>query len=299
MPAISKPRNCGFFIGKVAQGLSSCKDFARKFFRVLTDSCIQVCFCVRFPDFFWPVNHLENACTFVMKNRNTMKKIILVLSFLLMISSTYAQQCEGFYPVKPGTVIETQNFNHKGKLQAVNRQSILSVSQTGDGTEVKVKSEQFDEKNQPVYEQELLMKCAGDVFYMDMKDLLDPKTMSGFQDMEVTISGVDLEFPGAMQPGQMLRDGNIVVTVFSSGFKVMNMEVRIFNRKVEAIEPVTTPAGTYECYKVTYDTEVQSVFKVTAKGTEWIARNIGTVKSEQYDKNGKLTGYSLLSKFSN
>jgi hypothetical protein len=134
---------------------------------------------------------------------------------------------------------------------------------------------------------------------MDMKNFLDPKTMSGFQDMEVTVSGADLEMPGAMQVGQTLKDGDIKMAVNSSGMNIMNLEVKIYNRKVEAIETITTPAGTFECFKVSYDTEFRTMFKITAKGTEWISRNVGTVKSEQYDKNGKLTGYTLLSKFSN
>jgi hypothetical protein len=29
-------------------------------------------------------------------------------------------------------------------------------------------------------------------------------------------------------------------------------------------------------------------------GTEWIAEKVGMVKSESYDKNGKLAGYTLL-----
>ena len=33
---------------------------------------------------------------------------------------------------------------------------------------------------------------------------------------------------------------------------------------------------------------------IQTKGIEWIARDVGAVRSEMYNKNGKLTGYSEL-----
>jgi hypothetical protein len=228
-----------------------------------------------------------------------MKKLTGLLIVLMIAMSAKAQNCEGFFPMKQGAVIETQSFSTKDKLQGTNRQTILAVEQLDEGVAIKVKSEQLDEKGKPTFDQELTMRCENDVFYMDMKDMLDPKTMSGFQDMEVSVSGVDLEFPGIMQVGQTLNDGNIEMSVSSSGFSVMNMNVKILNRKVEAFEPVTTPAGAFDCFKISYDIEMKTIVNIKAKGTEWVAKNVGVVKSEQYDKNGKLTGYTLLSKFSN
>ena len=77
----------------------------------------------------------------------------------------------------------------------------------------------------------------------------------------------------------------------------MNMNIKILNRKVEASESVNTLAGTFDCYKITYDMEMKSIINITTKGAEWIAKGVGVVKTEQYDKKGNLTGYTLLSKF--
>jgi hypothetical protein len=38
--------------------------------------------------------------------------------------------------------------------------------------------------------------------------------------------------------------------------------------------------------------------KVTVKGVQYIAKGIGVVRSETYDKNGKLTEYTIISKTS-
>lgn len=228
-----------------------------------------------------------------------MKKISLFIVMIMLSASAFSQGCEGMFPMKQGTVIETQSFNPKGKLQGTSRQTILSVENIDNGVALKVRGEQMDNKGNPEFEQDLNMRCVDDVFYMDMKDMMDPKTLSGFKDMEVSFSGIDLEFPAKMQVGETLPDGNIDISISSSGFSVMNMKVNTVNRKVEAYEPVTTPAGTFDCYKITYDMEIKTIINVKTKGAQWVANKTGVVKSEQYDKKGNLSGYTLLSKFEN
>ncbi|HAH58211.1 MAG TPA: hypothetical protein DCL86_08700, partial [Bacteroidales bacterium] len=112
----------------------------------------------------------------------------------------------------------------------------------------------------------------------------------------VTVDASDLAFPSRMEVGQTLPDGSVSMKV-SGGMAMLNMTVNIINRKVEAFESITVPAGTFDCYKITYDTDVKSIVKVTTTTAEWIAKNVGMVRSETYDKKGKLTGYTVLSKF--
>ena len=75
----------------------------------------------------------------------------------------------------------------------------------------------------------------------------------------------------------------------------MNMSVRISNRKVEAQEDITTPAGTFKCFKITYDVDSKVIFKTQGKGVEWISQQVGTVRTESHDSKGKMLSYSLLS----
>lgn len=224
-----------------------------------------------------------------------MKKFFILIAVAFIMGPVVAQNCEGFYPLNKGAVIEMQTFNQKDKLLGSNRQTILDVESLPNGMALKVRSEQFDDKNKPVFDQELVMRCENNVFYMDMKKMLDPKTMSGFENMEVSVDAEDLEFPGIMQVGSTLNDANVVVGVSSSGMKIMNLEVKIFNRKVEAYESITTPAGTFDCFKISYDSEVKAGIKMTVKGVEWVAKNIGVVRSESYDKSGKLNSYTVIS----
>jgi hypothetical protein len=63
-------------------------------------------------------------------------------------------------------------------------------------------------------------------------------------------------------------------------------------------ETITTPSGTYECYKITSNMAMQTQMgikmNVNMSSIEWIALKVGTVKSESYNKSGKLMGTTLL-----
>ncbi|MCB0580266.1 MAG: hypothetical protein KDD10_13265, partial [Phaeodactylibacter sp.] len=59
--------------------------------------------------------------------------------------------------------------------------------------------------------------------------------------------------------------------------------------KVEAFEAVTTPAGTFECVKITEDVDSKMAFvNTTGKNKSWYAKNIGLVRQEVFDEKGKL-----------
>ena len=69
------------------------------------------------------------------------------------------------------------------------------------------------------------------------------------------------------------------------------------NRQAEAEESVTTPAGTWNCVRISFEMEMVSrtagiPIRVRIKGTEWYAPGFGVVKTESFNKNGKLAGTS-------
>jgi len=94
--------------------------------------------------------------------------------------------------------------------------------------------------------------------------------------------------------GTTTKDGNISIKVSSQGMTIMNMVVRIYDRKVEAVEDITTPAGTFSCYKMSSTIETKTMFSVVAKSVDLVARKVGPVRSETYDKDGKLASYMIL-----
>lgn len=221
-----------------------------------------------------------------------MKKVTLLLVTLLFGMAGIAQNCENVFPTNEGTFIEMKSYSAKGKLTGTTRQTITDVEKTGKGVIIKVKTESLDAKGESQGTMNLEMRCENGVLYMDMKNFMNKSSMEGFEDGKVKIDGIDLEFPEKLSPGQTLKDGTMTMSFEGGGVMAMNMTVRIFNRKVDAIENITTPAGTFEAYKISYDIETKMGLKMTNKATQWYAKNVGAVRTETFDKNGKLIGYS-------
>ena len=65
-----------------------------------------------------------------------------------------------------------------------------------------------------------------------------------------------------------------------------------------AEENITVPAGSFKASKITYTIEANMGFtKTHLNVTEWMSKKAGVVRSETYDKKGKLQDYTVLSKF--
>ena len=79
--------------------------------------------------------------------------------------------------------------------------------------------------------------------------------------------------------------------------QVVTVTMDITNRKILGNETITTSAGTFVCKKVSYDFESKIGFiKVKGSGIEWHSEDKAIVKSESYNKKGKLTGSQELTK---
>jgi len=105
-----------------------------------------------------------------------------------------------------------------------------------------------------------------------------------------------------MAAGQSLQDVNFKMEVMNKGavFSVINLDQT--NRKVEGKESVTSAAGTWEAWKITYDGRFRATIggpsgigiPFNFKSTEWFAPGFGIVKTETYNKNDKLMGSTLI-----
>jgi len=203
-----------------------------------------------------------------------------------------AQDC-GYYSMSKGMVLGYQNLDAKGKVTSTNRTTCLDVSTLGSTTLYKIKGEYADAKNN-LTTREFEMRCEDGNFYVDMQSLIDPKSMEGFKDMEISVDANDMMYPSVLTAGQVLPDANITISAATGGVNLMNMVISISNRKVVGTESVTVPAGTFECYKITYDLETKLMFKIASTVTEYINMGVGNVKTDTFDKKGKLAASTVL-----
>jgi hypothetical protein len=221
-----------------------------------------------------------------------MKNISLLFLLLVVAGYGFSQDCESWFPARKGAFIEMKNYDDKDKTTGIIRQTVTNVSDIPNGVEIKVHSQILDAKEKVLNEQDMEMRCQGGIFYMDMKNFYNQPTGSN-NDVEMTIDATDLEFPSTLSVGQTLPDGNMTMT-YPAGPMTMTMGVNITNRRVVDRETITTPAGTFDCYKITYDIELKVPIKMSNSAIQWYAKDAGAVRTETYNKKGKLIGYTLL-----
>ena len=160
--------------------------------------------------------------------------------------------------------------------------------------------EMLDEKEKedtPFKEFEIDMECRDGVFYLDFADIfrMQPnynKEMDG-QEIGMEISGDHLAFPSNMKPGDLLPDATTKISMMNG---MMNITSRTIERKVEAEESVTTSAGTFTCLRISQTSVMEMLGTRKSKSTMWLAKNIGIVKMENFDKKGKLSGSMEMTK---
>ncbi len=182
----------------------------------------------------------------------------------------------------------------KPRYREQRARKVIDKQISGGAVSITIQSTFFDEKGEELMTSDLSMECKDGVFTFDMDQFLNEEMMSGLGDIEFIIEGDNLEFPAKMSPGDQLKDG--IIKLIVPEMSMMNMTTKVYNRKVEAREKITTEAGTFDCYKITYDVFTDGMIDFNSKGKEWIAQDVGAVRTETYNKNGKLTGYTELIK---
>jgi len=222
---------------------------------------------------------------------------LTIITVILMITakSVMAQDCVFYYPDVKGAKIELTHYNDKDKITGISRQEIVNIEKAGNTVTAYIKNEYYDNKDKLTFNNEMEVSCKDGIFYLEMNNYINEQALAGFKGMEMEIKGDNLNFPSDLKVGDKLNDGTITISFNAPEMSMMNMSTVIKNRVVETIESITTPAGTFKCYKISYDIESKVVMtNVSGKAVQWFSENVGMVRTESYDKNGKLTGYSVL-----
>ncbi|MDQ3191526.1 MAG: hypothetical protein M3Q58_08030 [Bacteroidota bacterium] len=236
-----------------------------------------------------------------MKIKATFRLIVVLICLFILQDKAYSQACEQLELLKEGTSYTLKNYNNKEKLTSTSKNNIIKVTNKDGGVEALVKNEIFDNKDKPSGGGEVTMLCKDDVIYIDLRSLLNQQSMAGFENMDMEIENNLLQLPSNLKPGQQLPDGNLKMRITSEGIKIATIELKIYNRNVQASEQITTEAGTFDTHKISYDMEMITTtiipLKIISSTIEWYSVKYGVVRSESYNRNGKPLGYTVLTEF--
>ena len=232
-----------------------------------------------------------------------MKRVLFILGVAVLTLSSFSSSvqdagknlCKAYFPLEKGTELTYENYNAKDKLQSTDYFSVTDIIETAESLTIKVHASSKDKKGEETYASDFEYLCEDGVFKMSMESMMNSEMMEAYKDMEVEITQTELAFPSDATVGQTLPDAEMNIKVSSNGIEVMTMTFRITDRKIEAKESITTPAGTFEAFKFSQSTNTKMMFmNKTYKSVDWIVENIGSVRSETYSSSGKLENYRIL-----
>lgn len=232
------------------------------------------------------------------------KSFFFLLGSIAMILTTItkAQECSLYMPLVAGTEYQYQVYDSNNKPDGSVTQKVNKVSTSADGMLVaNITSTSRDKKDKEESTATVDFKCDGKNVYYDLKSLLSAESMKQWEGMDIKAEGQYMEIPQILTEGMTIKDGAMTISVFNNGVLFSTMKFTIYNRQVAGTEKVTTPTGTYSAKKVTADIKMETIvmgmsIPVSTKSVEYYAAGVGVVKSEAFNKAGKLVSYQLLSK---
>ncbi|MCB0466493.1 MAG: hypothetical protein KDC78_12600 [Aequorivita sp.] len=226
-----------------------------------------------------------------------MKKLIYTFCLLFITSIGVSQNdCNKYYPLNEGTKFQITVYDKKEKPSAILDYEIVNVRKSGGDKIGTINSKMTDGNGKQISDTSFDVSCNGEVVSIDFKSLINPQIFEQFGNMDYEITGTNLEWPNDLSVGQKLPDATMDMKISMSGIN-MNMSVEITDRKVIGKETITSPAGSFNCFVVTSTTDMKMGMSQHSTSKQWITEKMGTIKSINYDKGGKVTGSSLLTKF--
>jgi len=235
-----------------------------------------------------------------------MKKSVIIaaaaVAFVGGSSFSYFTECGSFEQFNEGVTYTMTNYSSGGKVESTADGKVSKVVAGVESTTATVDVIMKDGKGKDIGTGSYELTCKGNTYSMDMKNFISAQQKEAYKGMDIKMEGDLLEYPSGMTAGMALPNGNMKMIVTDKGTEVNNTTINIHDRKCVAIENRTTPAGTWECYKITYT--IDMIMKVGVMtmpikprtSTEWFSFKVGAVRTESY-KNEKLEGYSELTAF--
>lgn len=209
---------------------------------------------------------------------------LLTLLACLLIVPGMAQDCKGFYYLQNNKTIEMTIYNRKGNEDGKQVYNVSGVTNGGGTLTGQLNSEMFDKKGKSITKAKGTIQCKGGVMMVDMKMTLPAAQQEQFGATDAKAENIYMEYPAAMQPGDQLKDATMDLQIENKGMK-QSINMIVNNRKVEGKEQITTTAGSWDCFKITYKSKITIRtmgigIPVNIEGTEWFAPGFGVVKTE-------------------
>lgn len=220
--------------------------------------------------------------------KTNIRFLVMIAVSLLTVLGMSAQ--EPFFLHKEGVKLTYVDKDKKGKINSYTETTATKVTGDADNCTVTYSMMVMDNKKNPVLKQPMTQTFEvknGTVTY-------DPKSLVGqiMEGMQVTVTGTPFQLPSNVKVGDTF--GDYTITLNLAGIKT-NTEVT--GVKAVAEETLDVNGTSIDCV-VIENTTVSKVIgiKQTTIQKIWYGHGIGPVKTNMYNKKGKLmTSQELVS----
>lgn len=215
---------------------------------------------------------------------------------MLSISlSSFGQRDKTYLPSKRNFRIKYVSYDSKDRKEYSEIWQLVGKSKSDGLIQYNIESE-ITTRKQNIFYHYFRLVAKDSTFFVGSERYLDPIKLDAYQKMVIKISSDSVAIPVRPKVGQMLPAASCKASILrGTGTVLMSMNVLLINRKVDAMENITTSAGNFNCFKISTDKITYGgINKNKTKIFEWYAINVGLVRMEVYNSKGKLISYKVL-----
>lgn len=233
----------------------------------------------------------------------TMKKLVfsLLAGFACAGMASAQSDCMALFPDTKGTTWMTKCYDAQDNMLGSTIYMVQDYNESVSGPETRITYTSMDAIGEVTSQGELDAYCTNGDFFMKSKSQVADTDLSRMVSSNINLLGSFLDYPDTFNDAYPF-DGTFQMdagefTIEPKGDKKDALKVRVYNRSYDKNEKVTTPAGTYDASKITYNVEVynnNTKKTETFKNTEWYALGAGIVRSESHNSNNQLVSYTVL-----
>src|SRR5882762_7055181 len=183
-----------------------------------------------------------------------MKKIFLAALTLIAIQ-LHAQNCTSYFFLQKGKTVEITIYDKKGNMGGKHVYYVAEVTSSGGITTALVNTEVFDKKGKSMAKSTNTIKCNGGVLLIDMKVAMPQQQQGQFNKAEGKADNFFMEYPNSVGVGDQLKDASLDMSFDNNGMQ-QSATMITRDRKVQDKEKITTPAGTWDCFKISQKTKL-------------------------------------------
>lgn len=231
-----------------------------------------------------------------------MKKLLFFIAVFIFTGLVKAQSdCTSFFPSNKGAMLINKTYDGKNNLLST---MVYTITKSSDeymvGDDMQIDFTMTDSTGNAIDRGNLEARCDGQNFYLSMVNRAITPEAIGLLGQDTELVGDFLDYPNTFAEipyeGTFEMDGG-EFAIRSKSDKKDLLRVKVYNRQYEKDDKITTPAGTFDASKISFDFEVynDSDKKTTRySGAEWYAAGAGIVRTETVGDNKELLNYTVL-----